>query len=108
MTFRGSNETGSTFSRSGGRLPDMAVLMLTRYSSSALEQDAFNNGAYAVLQRPVDSNAINSLVTCAILRAGMLRPPWPSDPTPFEIQQPELTCAVKGFLQGSAKLASTF
>lgn len=70
--------------------PDMPVVVLTGYGSRALEQDALHHGAYAVLQKPVDSDVIYSAVTRAILRSQMLQRGLPSAFTPPDIHLREL------------------
>lgn len=69
---------------------DTPVILLTGHGSTELEQDALHHGAYAVFQKPVDSDVIYSAVTRSILRAEMLRRSLPSDLTPPEIYQREL------------------
>lgn len=64
--------------------------LLTGYGSTELERDALQQGAYAVLQKPVDPDVIYSAVTRSILRAEILRRSLPSDLTPPEIHQREL------------------
>jgi DNA-binding NtrC family response regulator len=73
-----------------GRLPGYAVVLITGYGSSALEQDGLNHGAYAVLQKPVDPDVIYSVVTRSILRSRLLQRTYPSDLTPLEIHAREL------------------
>ena len=70
--------------------PDTPVVVLTGYGNPALEQDAFNHGAYAVLQKPVAIGVLHSSVTRAILRAEMLRRSPPSASTSPEIHLREL------------------
>ena len=70
--------------------PDTPVLVLTGYGSTALEQDALNHGAYAVLQKPVDSDVLYSAVTRAILRSQMLQRGLSFAYTPPEIHLREL------------------
>jgi DNA-binding NtrC family response regulator len=71
--------------------PATPVVILTGYGSAALEQDALNHGAYAVLQKPVDPDVMDSVVRRSILRAQILQRSLPSDLTPPEIHQRELT-----------------
>lgn len=52
--------------------PHTPVIVLTGYGSPELERDALEHGAYAVLQKPIDSEVIYSAITRAILRAEML------------------------------------
>ena len=70
--------------------PDTPVVVVTGYGSKALEQDALNHGAYAVLQKPVDSDVIYSAVTRSILRSQMLHRGLPSSFTPPDIHLREL------------------
>ncbi len=70
--------------------PDTPVIVLTGYSSQALEQDALGHGAYALLHKPVDSDVIYSAVTRAILRSRMLQRGLPSAFTPPDIHLREL------------------
>ena len=70
--------------------PDTPVIVLTGYGSQALEQDALNHGAYALLQKPVDSDVLYSAVTRAILRSQILQRGLPSAFTPADIHLREL------------------
>jgi DNA-binding NtrC family response regulator len=70
--------------------PNTPVVLITGYGSRALEQDALDHGAYAVLQKPLDSAVIYSVVTRAILRCQLLQRSLPSDLTPLDIQATEL------------------
>jgi DNA-binding NtrC family response regulator len=70
--------------------PDTPVIVLTGYGSKALEQDALNHGAYAVLQKPVDSDVIYSAVTRSILRSELLQRGLASAFTPPDIHLREL------------------
>ena len=70
--------------------PDTPVIMLSGYGSQALEQDALNHGAHALLQKPVDSDVIYSAVTRSILRSQILQRGLPSAFTPPEIHLREL------------------
>jgi len=70
--------------------PDTPVIVLTGYGSEALERDALTHGAYALLQKPVDSDVIYSAVTRAILRSQMLQRSLPSAFTPPDIHLREL------------------
>lgn len=70
--------------------PDTPVIVLTGYGSEALERDALKHGAYALLQKPVDSAGIYSAVTRAILRSHMLQRSLPSAFTPSDIYLREL------------------
>ena len=70
--------------------PDTPVIVMTGYGSEALEQDALKHGAYALLQKPVDSDVIYSAVTRAILRSQMLQRSVPSAFTPPDIHLREL------------------
>jgi DNA-binding NtrC family response regulator len=70
--------------------PDTPVVLITGYGNSALEQDALNHGAYAVLHKPVDPDVMYSVVTRSILRSRLLQRSYPSDHTPPEIYAREL------------------
>jgi DNA-binding NtrC family response regulator len=70
--------------------PDTPVIMLTRYGSRALEQDALKYGAYAFLQKPVDCDVIYSVVSRSILCSRMLQRSQRSAFTPPEIHLREL------------------
>lgn len=59
--------------------PGTPVILMTGYGTSALEQDAFAQGASAVLQKPVDPERVYALVTRAIRRSAWLRRTDPSD-----------------------------
>lgn len=65
--------------------PDTPVVLITGYGSNALEQDALNHGAYAVLHKPVDPDVMYSVVTRSILRSRLLQRSYPSELTPPEI-----------------------
>jgi DNA-binding NtrC family response regulator len=73
-----------------GVCPDTPVVLITGYGNSALEQDALNHGAYAVLQKPVDPDVMYSVVTRSILRSRLLQRSYPFDLTPPEIYAREL------------------
>ena len=70
--------------------PDTPGVLIPGNGSSALEQDALTHGAYAVLQKPVDSDVIYSVVTRSILRSRLLQRSYPSDLNPPEIHAREL------------------
>lgn len=70
--------------------PDTPVIVLTGYGSQALEQDALNHGAYALLQKPVSADVLYSAVTRAFLRSQMLQRGLPSAFTPPDIHLREL------------------
>jgi DNA-binding NtrC family response regulator len=47
--------------------PNTPVILVTGYNSPALTEDALRQGAYAVLEKPVNSDALHSVLTQAIL-----------------------------------------
>jgi DNA-binding NtrC family response regulator len=59
--------------------PDIPIILLTGYGTLALEEKAFREGAYAVIQKPVDVDIFLSVVTHAIIRRELDRAN-PSDP----------------------------
>jgi DNA-binding NtrC family response regulator len=71
--------------------PNTPVVLITGYGSRALEQDALDHGAYAVLQKPLDSAVIYSVVTRAILRCQLLQRSLSSVSMPPEILARELS-----------------
>ena len=70
--------------------PDTPVILITGYRSTALEQDALSDGAYAVLEKPVHPDVLVSVVKEAIRRAETLKRCLPSATTPPEIHVREL------------------
>jgi len=71
--------------------PHTPVVLITGYGSRALEQDALDHGAYAVLQKPLDSAVIYSVVKRAILRCQLLQRSLSADVTPPEVQVRDLS-----------------
>jgi DNA-binding NtrC family response regulator len=59
--------------------PDIPIILLTGYGTLELEAKAFQEGAYAVIQKPVDVDVFLSVVTHAIIRRE-LDQASPSDP----------------------------
>ena len=59
--------------------PDIPIILLTGYGTLELEEKAFREGAYAVIQKPVDVDVFLSVVTHAIIRRE-LDQTSPSDP----------------------------
>lgn len=53
--------------------PDIPIILLTGYGTCELEEDALQEGAYALIQKPVDSDIFLSVVTRAILRREVRR-----------------------------------
>lgn len=48
--------------------PDIPIILLTGYGTLELEGKAFEEGAYAVIQKPVDADEFLAVVTHAIIR----------------------------------------
>ena len=48
--------------------PDIPIILLTGYGTLELEEKAFEEGAYALIQKPVDADVFLSVVTRAIIR----------------------------------------
>lgn len=48
--------------------PDIPIILLTGYGTDELEEEALKEGAYALIQKPVDSDVFLSVVTRAIIR----------------------------------------
>jgi len=48
--------------------PDIPIILLTGYGTIELEKKAFVEGAYAVIQKPVDPHEFLAVVTRAIIR----------------------------------------
>lgn len=61
--------------------PDIPIILLTGYGTLELEEKAFEEGAYAVILKPVDVDVLLSVVTHAIIRRGLYQA-GPSDPIP--------------------------
>jgi DNA-binding NtrC family response regulator len=59
--------------------PDVPIILLTGYGTLELEEKAFEEGAYAVILKPVDVDVLLSVVTHAIIRRE-LDQAGPSDP----------------------------
>jgi two-component system, NtrC family, C4-dicarboxylate transport response regulator DctD len=53
--------------------PDIPIILLTGYGTHELEEEALKEGAYALIQKPVDSDVFLSVVTRAILRREVRR-----------------------------------
>jgi DNA-binding NtrC family response regulator len=70
--------------------PDTPVIMLTGYGSPALEQDALDHGAFALLQKPVHADVIYSAVMRSILRPRMVQRGLASAFTPPDLHLREL------------------
>ena len=59
--------------------PDIPVILLTGYGTHELEEEALKEGAYALIQKPVDADVFLSVVTRAVIRrelrqAGLANP----------------------------------
>jgi len=48
--------------------PDIPIILLTGYGTRELEEEAYREGAYALIQKPVDADVFLSVVTRAIIR----------------------------------------
>ena len=48
--------------------PDIPIILLTGYGTLELEEKAFEEGAYALIQKPVDADEFLAVVTRAIIR----------------------------------------
>ena len=48
--------------------PDIPIILLTGYGTRELEEEAYREGAYALIQKPVDADVFFSVVTRAIIR----------------------------------------
>ena len=59
--------------------PDIPIILLTGYGTLELEEKAFDEGAHAVILKPVDVDVLLSVVTHAIIRRELDRAS-PSDP----------------------------
>jgi DNA-binding NtrC family response regulator len=53
--------------------PDIPIILLTGYGTDELEKKALHEGAYALVQKPVDADVFLSVVTRAILRREVRR-----------------------------------
>jgi two-component system response regulator HydG len=70
--------------------PHTPVIMLTGYSSQALQEDALNHGADAFLHKPVNADEIYSAVTCSIHRSRMVQRGSHTKFTPPDVHLREL------------------
>jgi len=48
--------------------PDIPIILLTGYGTSELEEEAIQEGAYALVQKPVEAEVFLSIVTRAVHR----------------------------------------
>ena len=48
--------------------PDIPIILLTGYGTLELEEKAFEEGAYALIQKPIDAENFLSVVSRAIIR----------------------------------------
>jgi DNA-binding NtrC family response regulator len=71
--------------------PNTPVILVTGYSSTALREDALRQGAYAVLEKPVDPDAIHAVLTEAILERRKLQSNDPFQPILPQTQLRDLT-----------------
>lgn len=53
--------------------PDIPIILLTGYASNELEAEALEQGAYALVQKPVEAEVFLSVVSRALLRREVLR-----------------------------------
>jgi DNA-binding NtrC family response regulator len=53
--------------------PDIPVVLLTGYGTNELEIEALKEGAYALIQKPIDADVFLSAITRAILRREVRR-----------------------------------
>ena len=53
--------------------PDIPIILLTGYGTHELEEEALREGAYALIQKPVDADTFRSVVTRAIIRREVRR-----------------------------------
>lgn len=53
--------------------PDIPIILLTGYGTYELEEEALKQGAYALVQKPVDADVFVSVVTRGILRREVRR-----------------------------------
>ena len=70
--------------------PGTPVVLITGYGTTALEQDALDQGAFAVLQKPVDPERLYAVVTRAIRRSKWLRRTAPATVPLHDLQAHEL------------------
>ncbi len=66
------------------------VVLITGYGTTALEQDALNQGACAVLQKPVDPGRLYAVVIRAIRRSKWIRRTAPANVPLPDLQAQEL------------------
>jgi DNA-binding NtrC family response regulator len=67
--------------------PDIPIILLTGYGTLELEEKAFEEGAYAVIQKPVDPDVFLSVVTRAMIRREVRRlGPTPKSATSTDAQ----------------------
>jgi DNA-binding NtrC family response regulator len=57
--------------------PDIPIILLTGYGTLELEEKAFHERAYAVIQKPVDGDEFMSVVTRAIIRRELQQAHFP-------------------------------
>ena len=70
---------------------DIPIILLTSYGTLELEEKAFQEGAYAVVIKPVDVDVLLSVVTHAIIRREVDQA-GPSDPlSSLSIDAPTIT-----------------
>lgn len=65
--------------------PDIPIILLTGYGTHELEEEALKEGAYALIQKPVDADVFLSVVTRAVIRRE-LRQAAPANPMSIEAQ----------------------
>lgn len=53
--------------------PDIPIILLTGYATNELEAEALEQGAYAIVQKPVEAEEFVSVVSRAVLRREVLR-----------------------------------
>src|SRR5688500_3536673 len=61
--------------------PDIPIILLTGYGTLELEEKAFEEGAYALIQKPVDPDVFLSVVTRAMIRREIGRAGLPAKST---------------------------
>lgn len=70
--------------------PGTPAILITGYGTTALEQDALDEGAFPVLQKPVDPDRVYAVVTRAIRRSKWLRRTAPATVPLHDLQAHEL------------------
>jgi len=55
--------------------PNVPVILLTGYGTHELEEEALAEGAYALIQKPVDASVFLSVVTRAVIRRELRQTP---------------------------------